>query len=118
MRPIKAHLVGSALENNEFLLAIRSEIISFAVEYGLSYNTIEFAYKNTHEPCALLRFLADLYALTGSSESLKFGDVSHLLLIDMAQSFMQKSKQPAEGETVWTRMAAEGYVEVQIESQP
>lgn len=115
MRMLKAHLVGSALKDEEFMLAVRNSIVVIAVEGGLDYNVVGFAYKNTHEPCALRRFLIDLYTLTGSMDSLRDGNVSHLFLIDMAQSFMEKRKQPAEGETVWTRLAAEGHIELEGE---
>ena len=107
---LRAHLASSALEDTDFLLAVRGEIVEISVECGLSYDTIGFAYKNTHEPCALRRFLVDLYALTGSMESLREGNVSRLFLIDMAQSFMEKSKQHAEGEDVWSRLAAKGHI--------
>ncbi|KAJ4987295.1 ring finger domain containing protein [Stagonosporopsis vannaccii] len=117
VRMLKAHLVGSALTDGAFLLAVRNRIVEVAVEGGLGYAVVDFAYKNTHEPCALRRFLVDLYALTGSMDSLKDGNISHLFLIDMAQSFMDKSRQPAEGETVWTRLAAEGHIEVEDENE-
>ncbi|KAH6637446.1 hypothetical protein C7974DRAFT_470369 [Boeremia exigua] len=116
-RLLRAHLVGSALEDHDFLLALRSDIVGIAVESGLSYNAVDFAYKNTHEPCALRRFLIDLYALTGSIDSLKNGNVSNLFLIDMAQSFMAKSKLLADGATVWTMMAAEGHIEIENEDE-
>lgn len=81
---LRAHLVGSTLEDEDFLLVVRNKIVEIAVKHGLNYSAIAFTYNNTHEPCALRRFLVDLYALTGSKEDLKNGDVSHLFLIDMA----------------------------------
>ena len=110
VRLLKAHLVGDTLEDTEFIHAVRNDIVESAMEGGLSYDTIDFAYQHTHKPCALRRFLVDLYALTGDARSLKEGNVSKLFLIDMAQSFMNKSKPEVEGENIWTMLAGEGHI--------
>ncbi|KAF3004976.1 hypothetical protein E8E13_008124 [Curvularia kusanoi] len=111
VRLIKAYLVGDILSDSEFLLVVRNEIVETAVENGLSYSAIAFTYNNTHEPCALRRFLVDLYTLTGSMEQLKGGHVSHLFLVDMAQSFMVKSKEAVGKEYIRAQLAGEGRFE-------
>ncbi|UPX19578.1 uncharacterized protein EKO05_0009837 [Ascochyta rabiei] len=110
IRMLKAHLLGNTVRDQDFLLAVRNEIIETAVEAGLGYNAIDYAYKTTRKPCSLRRFLVDLYALTGDAQSLKEGNVSHLFLIDLAQSFMEKSKNFAEGKDVWSMLVAEGHI--------
>ncbi|KAJ4359416.1 hypothetical protein N0V95_002163 [Ascochyta clinopodiicola] len=110
MRMLKAHLLGNTLRDQDFLLAVRNEIVEAAMEAGLGYNTVDFVYKNTQKPCSLRKFIVDLYALTGDAQLLKEGNVSHLFLIDMAQSFMRKSKNFAEGEDVWSMLVAEGHI--------
>ncbi|OSS46511.1 hypothetical protein B5807_08662 [Epicoccum nigrum] len=92
---LRAHLVGDILKDNDFLLAVRNEMAKIAARSGLNYNVVAFAYNNTHEPCALRRFLIDLYALTGS----------------MGQSFMVKSKKPGGEEYVRAQLAGEGHFE-------
>lgn len=91
IRMLRAHLVGNALDDEEFLLVVRNKIVTIAEDSGLSFSTVAFAYNNNHKPYALRRLLVDLYALTGSQEQLMEGGVSHLFLLDMAQSFMKKS---------------------------
>lgn len=111
VRMLKAHLVGNIIDDNDFLVAVRDELVKIAAKSGLSYSVIAFAYNNTHEPCALRRFLVDLYALTGSMDQLKEGNISHLFLVDMAQSFMAKSKEPGGEEYVRAQVAGEGHFE-------
>lgn len=111
VRMLKAHLVGNIIDDNDFLVAVRDELVKIAAKSGLSYNVIAFAYNNTHEPCALRRFLVDLYALTESMDQLKEGNISHLFLVDMAQSFMVKSKEPGGEEYVRAQVAGEGHFE-------
>ena len=111
VRMLKAHLVGDILGDDDFLFAVRKEMVQIAAKSGLDYNVVAFAYNNTHEPCALRRFLVDLYALTGSMDQLKEGNVSHLFLVDMAQSFMAKSKEPGGEEYVRAQLAGEGHFE-------
>lgn len=119
VRLLKAHIVGSTLEDTEFLHAVRNEIVEIAIgaqaQAGITYAAIDFVYENTREPCALRRFTVDLYALTGSPESLKdAGKVSRLFLIDMVQSLIKKSKSGGEKD-VWGMMAAEGHIEIEDE---
>ncbi|KAF9701047.1 hypothetical protein EKO04_000471 [Ascochyta lentis] len=111
IRMLKAHLLGNTIKDNDFLLAVRNEIVETAVEAGLEYSAIDFAYKNTLKPCSLRQFLVDLYALTGDAQSLKEGNVSHLFLIDMVQSFIGKSRNLSEGADVWSMLVAEGHIE-------
>ena len=111
VRMLKAHLVGNIIDDNDFLVAVRDELVKIAAKSGLSYKVVAFAYNNTHEPCALRRFLVDLYTLTGSMDQLKEGNISHLFLIDMAQSFMVKSKEPGGEEYVRAQVAGEGHFE-------
>ncbi|KAG9202149.1 hypothetical protein G6514_004586 [Epicoccum nigrum] len=108
---LKSHLIGDILKDNDFLLAVRNEMAKIAARSGLNYNVVAFAYNNTHEPCALRRFLVDLYALTESMGQLKEGNISYLFLVDMAQSFMVKSKKPGGEEYVRAQLAGEGHLE-------
>ena len=110
VRLLKAHVVGETLEDSAFVDTIRNEIVQSAIESGLGYNVIDFLYQYTHKPCALRRFLVDLYALTGDAQYLITGNVSKLFLIDMATSFMSKSKPVAKEENVWTMLAAAGHI--------
>jgi hypothetical protein len=118
VRLLKAHFVGVAVEDVDFLHAVRRETIRVAIEAAhneskITYTAVDFAYKNTHGPCPLRRFMCDLYSLTGDGDSLKeVGNVSRLFLFDMVNSFMEKSKPKGEVDDMWGMMAVEGHVDL------
>ncbi|KAF3047678.1 hypothetical protein E8E12_011339 [Didymella heteroderae] len=75
VRLLKAHIVGVAIEDTDFLHAVRCETIETAIkarsQARITYAVVDFTYKNTNGPCPLRRFICDLYALPGCPESLK-----------------------------------------------
>ena len=78
----------------------------------MTYTAIEFVYQNTHEPCDIRRFMVDLYIVIGACESLKdHGNVSRLFLIDMAETYMQRS-EPRRGDAdIWGLLEDERHIE-------
>jgi hypothetical protein len=55
-----------------------------------------------------------LNALTGNAQLLDESNISHLFLLDMAQSFMEKNKELTAGETDWSLLAAVGHITVDL----
>ncbi|KAF2130083.1 hypothetical protein P153DRAFT_230514 [Dothidotthia symphoricarpi CBS 119687] len=110
--------MGEILQDTEFQVAVRSEIVEANVSDGggIVPNTIAFAYDKTSNPCTLRKFLVDLYALTVDAQWLKCGTVPHLFLVDMAQSFLEKSRELRAGEDVWMVLTAAGCLELDGES--
>lgn len=121
LRLLKAHIVGNTIADSGFLRAVRIKIAEIAIaarkQTGMSYAAIEFVYQNTHEPCAIRKFMVDLYIVTGAQEVLKdHGNVSRLFLIDMAESYMQRS-QPRRGDAdIWGMLADEGHIELEADA--
>jgi hypothetical protein len=117
LRLLKAHIVGETLNDAGFINAVRTEIAEIALEArsqtGISYTVIDFTYKHTHEPCRLRSFMCDLYALAGRPGFLKdVGNVSRLFLIDMVESFMNKSGLDGNPD-VWGMLADAGHIELE-----
>jgi hypothetical protein len=107
---ILAHVVGETLQDVEFQEAVRNEIIENNLESGNGMHLIGvvFAYQKTDGPCALRRFLIDLYTLQGNHNW--FLIAPRLVLVDLAKSLLEKIKLQ-DGEDVWSFMAAAGHIE-------
>jgi hypothetical protein len=110
IRLIKAHIVGESLQDTGFQQAIHNEIIedSLEKESGMSLEALVLAYKRTDGPCALRRFLIDLYTLQGNDDW--FLNAPRVVLVDLAKSLLEKVKLQ-DGEDVWSFMAAAGHIE-------
>jgi hypothetical protein len=111
IRLIKAHIVGEALHDTGFQQAVRNEIIDDSLEKeesSMQLDALLFAYKKTDGPCALRRFLIDLYTLLGDDDW--FLTAPRVVLVDLAKSLLDKVKLQ-DGEDVWSFMAAAGHIE-------
>jgi hypothetical protein len=107
-RLISAHGLSDTLQDTGFQQAIRKELIEEAQD--LDATVIAFAYKHTNGPCALRRFLIDLYVLQGNYDWFLDNSLPRIVLTDLAQTRSDKVKMQ-DGDTVWSFMAAAGHIE-------
>lgn len=114
VRLLKAHIFGSNPKYTDFAHALRCKIVEIAIEMqaSITYATIYFAFRNTHEPCLLRRFVYNFYALIRCPESLEDPvQVSRLISVDTANSFIKKSKPSSKTDNAKSMTASESYVQ-------